>query len=268
MLWVLIFLAVLLLYIYLIMPSLSGRARSWQGVRFAHRGLHGNGISENTREAFAAACVHGFGIELDVQLSADGQVVVFHDDDLKRMTGDVRRVDQVKWEELKALNLRGGGHIPAFEEVLHLVNGRVPLLVELKNGKNNDLLCQKVQDLLRAYRGAFVVESFNPLILVWMRKNAPEFIRGQLVDTCRAYRNTVKTLVCVVLSGLLLNFKARPDFIAYNANARGFVAPRIQKMLFRVPMAAWTINTATDYRECLERGEMPIFEGFKPDDHR
>lgn len=262
MIWLI--LIIIVLYICLIMPSRAGRAKPWKGTLFAHRGLHGDKIAENSREAFAAACVHGYGIELDVQLSKDGEVVVFHDDTLTRMTGDKRRVDQVAWAEMQTLSLDGKGSIPTFDEVLHLVNGRVPLLVEIKNGKRNSELCEKVRDKLRAYKGAFVVESFNPLILVWMRKNAPEFIRGQLVGPKKSYKGTVGAMAGFVLSGLLLNFYTRPDFIAYDMNAKGFIAPRIQRVLFRVPMAAWTVKDKGDCEACLRREEMPIFEGFRP----
>ena len=121
-----------------------------------------------------------------------------------------------------------------------------------------------MRDKLRAYKGAFVVESFNPLILVWMRKNAPEFIRGQLVGPKKSYKGTVGAMGGFVLSGLLLNFHTRPDFIAYDMNAKGFIAPRIQRLLFRMPMAAWTVKDKGDCEACLRRGEMPIFEGFRP----
>lgn len=265
MLWILLAVALVALYIYLITPNLAGRAKSWKETLFAHRGLHGGDIAENTREAFAAACVHGYGIELDVQLSADGEVVVFHDDNLLRMTGDKRRVDSVDWAELKTLSLDGKGNIPSFDEVLKMINGRVPLLVELKNGKRNPELCRKVTDMLRQYRGRFVVESFNPMIIAWMRKNAPEFVRGQLVGPCRSYKGTVNVLTGFALAGLMLNFRAKPDFIAYDAGAKGFISPGIQRMLFRIPMAAWTVRDREQCEACRSKGEMPIFEGFRPE---
>jgi len=251
-------------YVCMTMPSLQGRAKGWKRTLFAHRGLHGGDIAENSQEAFQAACACGYGIELDVQLSRDGKVVVFHDDTLLRMTGDKRRVDQVDYSELKTLSLEGKGGIPTFDEVLHLVNGRVPLLVEIKNGKRNEELCRKTLDCLRAYKGDYVVESFNPLIIAWMRKNAPEIIRGQLVGPRKSYKGTVGVFAGIALAGLLLNFKAKPDFIAYDANAKGFVAPHIQRALFRVPMAAWTVREKGGCEACLKRGEMPIFEGFRP----
>ena len=266
-LWI-VLIVLLALIVFLIAPSPKHRrAADWKGTLFAHRGLHGNGLTENTLEAFDAACIGGFGIELDVQLSKDGVLVVFHDDDLKRMTGDDRRVDQVDFAGLRTLALNGGGCIPTFEETLRLVNGRVPLLVELKNGKRNDELCRKTAALLKDYDGKYIIESFNPLIVQWWRKHEPAVIRGQLVGAKISYLATMGPFLAFVLSRLLLNFLGRPDFVAYDVNAAGFMAPKLQRALFRTPLAAWTVRDAGTCRSCLERGEMPIFEGFIPEKH-
>lgn len=263
--WI-VLIVLIALFLFLISPSPKHRrADKWKGTLFAHRGLHGDGLTENTLEAFERACVHGCGIELDVQLSKDGAVVVFHDDTLERLTGDKRRVDQVDFDELRSLTLIGGGRIPSFEEVLRRVNGRVPLLVELKNGKRNDELCAKTAALLKNYKGAYVMESFNPLILKWWRKNEPSIIRGQLVGAKVSYLATMGPVVAFLLSRLLLNFLARPDFVAYDVNAVKFNAPKVQRALFHTPLAAWTVRDAGLCHECLERGEMPIFEGFIPE---
>lgn len=260
-----ILIGLILLALFLIAPSPSRRANAWRGTLFAHRGLHGNGLTENTLGAFEAACANGFGIELDVQLSKDGVVVVFHDDDLKRMANDERRVDQVDYAGLRAPELVGGGYISTFEEVLRLVNGRVPLLVELKNGKRNGELCRKTADLLKAYHGQYIVESFSPLIVQWWKKHEPQVIRGQLVGAKVAYLATMGPSIAFLLSRLLLNFLARPDFVAYDVNAEKFSAPKVQRALFHTPLAAWTVRDAETCRACLDRGEMPIFEGFIPE---
>lgn len=261
----LILLALILLMLFLIAPSATKRAEAWRSTAFAHRGLYGDGAAENTLESFERARRLGVGIELDVQLTRDGVLVVFHDDDLKRMTGDPRRVDQVDWRELKEMPLTGGGSVPTFEAVLECVRGRVPLLVELKNGRRNRRLCEDVMALLRRYKGRFVVESFNPLILRWLRKNAPEVIRGQLVGAKASYLATMGWPGALALSTLSLNFLARPDFVAYDVSAKRFSAPRVQRALFHTTMAAWTVRDEATYRECLARGEMPIFEGFVPE---
>lgn len=256
---------ILALAVFLIAPSPKrSRAEAWRGVPFAHRGLHDGERMENSVEAFEAACEHGFGIELDVQLSKDGQPVVFHDDTLLRMTGDSRRVDEVSLAELQTLSLNGKGRIPTLDEVLRCVNGRVPLLVEIKNGKRNAELCEKTMSQLRAYGGKYAVESFSPLILNWLKKHTPETIRGQLVGERISYLASTGPILAFILSRLLLNFLARPDFIAYDISAKNFTTPKIQRTFFGTPMAAWTVRDKAAYRECIARGESPIFENFIP----
>ncbi|MBQ9950920.1 MAG: glycerophosphodiester phosphodiesterase [Clostridia bacterium] len=232
------------LILFLIAPACGKRrAEHIRGAKYAHRGLHNAQVSENSLAAFERACQTGYGIELDVQLSRDGHVVVFHDDDLRRMTGDFRRVDEVDLAELQSLPLPDGSRIPAFAEVLACVAGRVPLLVEIKNGRRNPELCKKVMAHLRAYAGEYVIESFNPLILLWLRRNAPDVVRGQLVSPLSGYRKShIGLAQAFALSTLLLNFLSRPDFVAYDVSALHFLAPRIQRTLFRTPMAAWTVR--------------------------
>ena len=155
----------------------------FMGRNFAHRGLHSEdqSIPENSLKAFDLAAEAGYGMELDVQLSKDGQVVVFHDDALDRACGVAARVDELEYDELRKLPLFGTTErIPLFSEVLSLVGGRTPLIVELKNGPRNDELCEKTWALLRPYPGAYCIESFNPLIVAWFRFHAPTVLRGQL----------------------------------------------------------------------------------------
>lgn len=256
--------AVLLLILFLLAPSFRRRQmRPWAKTAFAHRGLHGNGVCENTLAAFEKACQAGFGIELDVQLSRDGCVMVFHDDTLQRMLGDPRRVDAADRAELQAMVLEDGNGIPTFEEVLSLVDGRVPLLVEIKNGRRNSELCQKTLALLQNYEGRYVVESFSPLIVQWLRKHAPQVFRGQLVGSMKSYMPSFGKPVAFLLSMTALNFLARPDFVAYDVSAR-FAAPLIHRFLFHTPLACWTVKDPDCHARALSRGEMPIFEGFLP----
>lgn len=261
---ILVFLIVAI-YIFIFAPSKRyGKMAAWRGTAFAHRGLHNESISENSLMAFERACAHGFGIELDVQLSKDGSVVVFHDDDLLRMTGDSRRVDAVDYSELKSMQLPDGSNIPLFEDVLRLVGGRVPLLVELKNGKRNAELCRKTQALLRAYKGRYIVESFNPMIVRWFRRHDRGVLRGQLVTDMKGYMPQFGKSTAWLLASLALNFLARPDFVAYDADC-DFAAPKLQRILFKTSMACWTIKSAERFYQAKEMGEMPIFEGFLPD---
>ena len=158
----------------------------------------------------------------------------------------------------------GSGHIPRFEDVLKLVDGRVPLLVELKTGRRNAELCRQTHEMLKGYRGRYIVESFNPLMMRWFKKNAPETLRGQLVGKWTDYLSTLGRPGAFLLSSLALNALSRPDFVAYDVSAEHFPAPHIQRALFHTPLAAWTVRDDRTFKACLERREMPIFEGFIP----
>lgn len=262
----LILLVIFLALAFMTHPSLHyAKCQRWRNERFAHRGLHDikRGLVENTLPAFAAARDAGFGMELDIRFSKDMQLVVFHDDDLLRLAGDARRVRQLTLEELKAIPLAGidSARIPTLREVLDMVDGKTPLLIELKSGPDNARLCQALMDMLADYRGKYIVESFNPLIVAWFRFHAPQVVRGQLVGPLRIYRPTVNGIAAFFMAGLMANFVSRPDFVAYDANAQRFFSPHFQRFLFRTPMAAWTVRDPALAALIQKRGEISIFEG-------
>ena len=247
-------------------PSLRyEKCRRWRGQSFAHRGLHDidKGVVENTLPAFIAAREQGYGMELDIRFTKDRQVVVFHDDDLLRMAGDARAVRQLTLEELKAIPLAGidSARVPTLREVLDAVGGKTPLLIELKSGPGNPGLCRALMDMLEGYPGEYLVESFNPLIVAWFRFHAPQVVRGQLVGPMQSYRPKGNGIAAFFMSGLLANFVSRPDFVAYDANARRFFSPHFQRFMFRTPMAAWTVRDPALAALIQKRGEMSIFEG-------
>ena len=262
----LILLVIFLALAFMTHPSLHyAKCQRWRNERFAHRGLHDikRGLVENTLPAFAAARDAGFGMELDIRFSKDMQLVVFHDDDLLRLAGDARRVRQLTLEELKAIPLAGidSARIPTLREVLDMVDGKTPLLIEMKSGPDNARLCQALMDMLADYRGEYIVESFNPLIVAWFRFHAPQVVRGQLVGPLRIYRPTVNGIAAFFMAGLMANFVSRPDFVAYDANAQRFFSPHLQRFLFRTPMAAWTVRDPALAALIQKRGEISIFEG-------
>ena len=244
------------------------RMKRWREQRFAHRGLHDAdaGVVENTLPAFEAACAHGYGIELDIQFSKDMQVVVFHDDNLLRLAGDARKVFDCTLEEMRAMPLNGvdSARVPTLDEVLKLVNGRAPLLIELKTGARNDQLCRALVEKLARYPGEYIIESFNPLIVSWFRRNAPGVVRGQLVCPMSSYIGQAGRLSAFLMAGLMLNCLSRPDFVAYDANAPRFFSPHFQRFVYRTPMAAWTVRDADTARLVERRGEMNIFEKIRP----
>ena len=233
------------------------------GRNYAHRGLHSEdqSIPENSLPAFRLAAEAGYGMELDVQLSKDGQVVVFHDDTLDRACGVAARVDELDLEELQKLSLFGTEErIPLFSTVLELVNGRTPLIVELKNGPRNDELCEKTWALLRAYPGAYCIESFNPLIVAWFRFHAPTVLRGQLAQLPEEYvRGGRKIAEALVLGNTLLNVAARPQFIAYR------IGPRPLSVRFAEWLGAMPVGWTSHSRDSEAGRDAVIFEYYRPD---
>ena len=159
---------------------------------YAHRGLWSEDIAENTMPAFMAADRAGYGIELDIQLSADGEIIVFHDDNLERLCGRPEKVSDLTASELSWVGITGScDRIPMFSDVLSRVGKDTPLLIELKGYDIS--LCEKAAALLDEYDGYFCIESFNPLLLNWFRKNRPRYVRGQL--TTNLFRKDRKSVV-------------------------------------------------------------------------
>ena len=258
-----------ILYLFLICPRFRRRDKSFYSPDepFAHRGLYGNGVPENSLVAFRAAVDAGFGIELDVQMTVDGVLVVFHDYDLERLTGKAGKLNQMRFSELRELCLEGTEEkIPSLDEVLTLVDGKVPLLVELK-GENFKVapLCSAVAERLDSYRGDYCIESFNPLQLRWFKKNRPGVVRGQLVTNAVKDYPQGNFLLRFLLSHLLLDAFSRPDFVAFNGMYRWEVSLLLCRKLFRARACVWTVRDEDKYRFALSCGVYPIFEHFCPE---
>lgn len=229
---------------------------------YAHRGLHGEGIPENSLAAFSRACERGVGIELDVQLSRDGEVMVFHDATLMRMTGVEKKVCELDRAELQTLSLaQSEWTIPTFSEVLALVDGRVPILVELKGENVDTSLCGKVAALLETYQGAYCIESFNPLLVGKMRKILPEAYCGLLyTNVCRDKKKCSALNVAVTI--MALNFLARPHFIAYNEVDRHALPVKLTTAFYRCPKFVWTVRSEASLETAQKHSETPIFENI------
>lgn len=263
-----IIVALIALYIFLLAP---GRLHEKDGAvwnaSYAHRGLHSKdkSISENSLAAFSLAAAEGYGIELDIQLTADGQVVVFHDDSLKRVCGVDKALCDCSYEELRQYRLNGTDErIPLFSDVLMLVGGRVPLIVELKNSKRNALLCAKGAELLDAYNGAYVIESFNPGIVRWFRKHRPAVIRGQLAAGRKDYAS-LPFYQGLILTLLLANFAARPHFVAFKHEDSHHKARLSLYGALGGKLVAWTVRDTDDIAYCGKYFDVIIFEYFTPE---
>jgi len=255
----------LLLFLFLLfLLALMPRRRRPETAEFAkalyaHRGLWDESAAENSLSAFSVAVEKGFGIELDVQLSSDGEVMVFHDEDLARMTGVSGSLYEKDKAFLSSLRLAGTADaVPTLKEVLALVDGRVPLLIEIKSDHAWREVCEKTAALLDDYHGAYLIESFHPLAVAWFRKNRPHVVRGQL--SARIWKDkTMRTLSHAVVQNLLLNFYARPDFIAYDLHDKNYFAFRLTR-LFGPVTFAWTVRTPEDLAACADFDSL-IFEG-------
>ena len=249
--------------LFLAPGSATRRQRApFRGVNYAHRGLHSRdrSVPENSLAAFRLAARAGYGIELDVQLSKDGQVLVFNDADLKRVCGVDKRVDELTYAELQQLRLCGTEErIPLFSDVLASIRGAGPLIVELKTGRRNRELCEKTCRLLENYRGDVCIESFNPFIVMWFRFHAPDLIRGQLATRYGELRKDgIPALRAFLLSRNLFNPFARPQFIAYQIGPRP-PAVRFTELLGAMRFC-WTSHEPRN-----EKGrDGVIFEYYKP----
>lgn len=255
-------------YLAAISPRMLKRPEQMPRVYYAHRGLHEKrtGAPENTLAAFRRAVQAGYGIELDVQLTKDGKVVVFHDFDLKRACGIDRPVDSYTYEELRNIPIFGSEQsIPLFSDVLKMVRGRVPLIVELKSKGGDSRICEKAAALLDAYEGRFVIESFRPGVLLWYKKNRPQVCRGQLSMNYQK-DGDAKGLLHLAARHLLTNFLTRPDFIAYDCRAKEAVSKNLCRILFGCPSVGWTIRSQKELDACRKYYDYFIFEGFAPED--
>ncbi len=233
--------SLVLLWLFLAAPA-ARRQKGMEAasVSYAHRGLHGEGAPENSLSAFRRAIERGCGIELDVQLSRDGVPIVFHDETLSRACGDARRATDLTAAELADLRLFGGEEqIPTLAEVLALVGGRVPLLIELKYYRDPVGTAKETAALLDGYEGRYAVQSFHPLALRWFRKNRPETARGLLAMSFLKKREGRRPYD-IALHLFLTNFLSRPDFIAYDVRDTRCLPYRLLRRIFRPAVLGWT----------------------------
>lgn len=264
-----VFLVLTLLYMVLIIPRFhKPDSSALMEHYYAHRGLHDpkEGVPENSMAAFRRAVEGGYGIELDVQLSKDDIPVIFHDATLTRMCGVDKQVNELTLAQLKELRLAGTGEqIPTFREFLELVDGRVPLIVEIKMEKRNDRIPEEVNRLLSDYKGVYCIESFHPAALIWYRKHRPDVFRGQLCTNFNK-ENQNRSLPLFLLGKMLTNIAARPDFIAYNWLYRSDLSRKICCRLYHALPVAWTVRSQEELDICRKDFRLFIFEDFLPQD--
>ena len=266
--WVLLILLVLTVgfYLYSVYPNRKRKSTAYfASFHYAHRGLHDERIPENSLAAFRAAAEAGYAIELDVQLSRDGVPMVFHDATLARVCGIDRRLSELDAAELEKISLLGrpAHKIPRLSSVLAEVDGRVPLLVEIKGLRDIEAVCAATASLLDDYRGAYCIESFSPFVVHWFRKNRPLVVRGQLSEHYFAKRGRRKRDL-FLMQILCTNFLTKPDFISFNCEYRRYLPFRIATALFGAASFAWTVDSVEKAESCCGYFDSMIFEKIRP----
>jgi len=245
-------------------PEAKQMAKAFKGLNCAHRGLHtmDQAIPENSISAFKAAREGGYGVELDVQLSKDGKVVVFHDNDLKRVCGIDDWVKNKDWNELSEMPLFDTQErIPLFTDVLETLD-ETPVIVELKSaGPSNAKLCEETLKILRKQGKNWCIESFDPRIVAWFKKNAPDVLRGQLSSPPKDMTG-ISAVSKILLGNLLTNFMSRPHFLAYSNSSHPLT---VKLCLAMKPIKAiWTILPDHNIEKCEKENDIIIFEYYKP----
>ena len=230
----------------------------------AHRGVHTKDIPENSLSAFENALKNNYAIELDVQFTKDKEVVVFHDENLKRMTNDTRNIEDVNYDELKNLRLGNTNEIiPTLEEVLELVDSKVAILIEIKDCKDYIELSEKTYEILKGYEGNYAIQSFNPFILEWYKNNASEVIRGQLSGTFTEGSESLNSFEKFALKNMLLNFKSKPNYIGYDLE--GIPKSKLESLRKKgVPIIVWTVKNKEDMEKAYKYSDNITFENFLP----
>lgn len=264
-----IIVALILLYLYLIKPSGKHKSdfKPYEERYIAHRGLFNNkDITENSLAAFKKASNQGFGIELDVQLTTDNKLVVYHDASLKRISGIDKLVYDCSYEELQGYHLLNEDErIPLFEEVLEVIDPLTPLIIEIKPDGRYLETVKRTVDALKDYQGIYCLESFNPFVVKWLKDNHPEIIRGQLAYNHFMDESQQSILAKFALTNLLFNFMTRPDFIAYDHHHASSFTYHLLRKLFKTENVAWTIKSEKELKDAKHNGyDIMIFDSFMP----
>jgi glycerophosphoryl diester phosphodiesterase len=228
----------------------------------AHRGFWDENNPENTMGAFKRAAEKGYGIELDVQFSSDNQVIVFHDEYLDRLTNITGPVLKQTYSTIKEQKILNSDYtVPLFKEVLEEIDGKVPLLIEIKNTENIKLLCDSIVKLLIDYKGEFAVQSFNPYIIKYLYDTYPVIIRGQLAAF--NYGDEVSAFRAFLLKRMMFNHITMPHFVSYYVeNLPNKYVDKCKKR--KIAVLAWTVRSQHIYDKIKSYVDNIIFEGFEP----
>lgn len=267
-----IFLCIFILLFFLYLLMLRGRTghpglSALRHHAYAHRGLYGGKVPENSLEAFRRAFDAGYGIEFDLHLLKDGNIGIMHDSNLQRMTGKEGFLEDLATEDLKHYHLQDTEQcIPTFRQVLELCGGRVPLIIELKSFHGNgDRVAEAACRQLKGYEGPYCLESFDPRCVKWLKDHRPDLIRGQLSENfIRSDASHISLFLRFLATYQLETFVTKPDFIAHKYCDRKTLSNFLIRRLWKVQGVSWTLKTREEFDQAVKEGWIPIFEGFLP----
>jgi glycerophosphoryl diester phosphodiesterase len=235
----------------------------------AHRGFHSldKSIPENSLLAFKKAIDYGYSIELDINILKDGNVVVFHDENLKRMCKKDIKLTEITYDQIKNLNLLNTNEkVPLLTDVLSLVGGKVPLLIELKPKGDIYRLCEAFMILIKGYQGEYAIQSFNPKILKWFKKNYPDIARGQIAEYFTD-DDSMSKVTKFLLKRMLLNYFTKPDFINYGLKD---LPNKYAKRAYNdgLVVIGYTARNNLEFDMVKKYYHNSVFEYFRPDDKK
>jgi glycerophosphoryl diester phosphodiesterase len=235
----------------------------------AHRGLHDaqNGVIENTSSAFAAAIAGRYGIECDLQISADGEAMVFHDDALGRLTEGSTRLDAMTAADLKRVAFKAtADRMITLGELCELTAGRATLVIELKSRFGGDRrLVARAAQVLSGYRGPAALMSFDPAQIAAVRTIAPALPRGMIAQgRYRRERDQLTAAAKRTMDAFAQALRARPQFIAYSVSDLPAALPTVARTIFGLPLLTWTVRSPNDRQRAARYADQMIFEGFRP----
>ena len=264
-----ILIILIILYLAAIYPNTTRKSRlkPYEERYIAHRGLFNNeDIPENSLPAFKKAVTNGYGIELDVQLTTDDQLVVFHDASLKRICGIEKNLIDCDYAQLQKYRLLNTDEkIPLFADVLKVLKKTTPLIIEIKPEGRYIETTKKVVAMMKDYDGLFNIESFNPLVVLYLKRHHPEIIRGQLSYNSLADKEAKANIFFkFICTNLLFNFLNKPDYIAYDCRSVNNPSFMICSLLYKAECVAWTIKSPEELEKVRKYYRCFIFDSFIP----
>ena len=264
-------LLLIIIYLYAIKPNnRQFDFKAYEKTFICHRGLFNNiDIPENSLIAFQKAVDNNYGIELDVQITTDNKLVVFHDTSLFRMCNIDKDLVDCDYQELQSYHLLDTNHqIPLFADVLKVLKKDTPLIIEIKADGRFIETTKLVVEMMKNYDGLYNIESFHPKVVKYLKQNEPDIIRGQLsYDYIKDKDSHIPFISKFILTYLLTNFINKPDYIAYDCNSYNNLSFKIISKLYKGKCVAWTVKSNDEFKKIKDYYQCFIFDSYIPDNN-